>query len=203
MTPFFSDRPCNGFQEVLARYSSITPTIKLAAPTTFAPLIKETIQIVKRTKEYHILLIIADGEVSTSEIEPTAAAIVEASHYPISIIMVGVGDGPWEAMEEFDDGLPERRFDNFQCVSISAPLLNETLMKLRRFVNFHECLIKYDGLDVAFVRPSPILSVFSVASSALELSCCLGCYGSARNSGAVCGDTPTGLATMRAAQSPD
>jgi E3 ubiquitin-protein ligase RGLG len=134
VTPFFSDRPCNGFQEVLTRYSELTPQIKLAAPTTFAPLIKETIKIVKKTKEYHILLIIADGEVSTSELESTAAAIVEASSYPISIIMVGVGDGPWEAMEEFDDGLPERKFDNFQ------------------FVNFHECLIKYDGLDVAFVR---------------------------------------------------
>lgn len=35
-------------------------------------------------------------------------------------------------MEEFDDGLPKRRFDNFQ------------------FCNFHEVLTKYDGDDVAF-----------------------------------------------------
>ena len=40
--------------------------------------------------QFHILLILADGQME--EAEATLSALVEASKYPLSIVMVGVGD---------------------------------------------------------------------------------------------------------------
>jgi E3 ubiquitin-protein ligase RGLG len=37
--PFFPDRPCQTFREVLARYNEITPKLQLSGPTNFAPLV--------------------------------------------------------------------------------------------------------------------------------------------------------------------
>jgi len=128
--PFYSNRMCYGFQEVLQAYTDITPLLVFSGPTSFAPLIREAINIVRNSRAYHILVIIADGAVTN--IKETQEAIVEASNYPLSIIMVGVGDGPWEVMQNFDNENMKRKFDNFQ------------------FVNFHKILAHAENREVDF-----------------------------------------------------
>jgi len=117
---FEGNNVARGFQSVLDRYAEITPSVQLSGPTSFAPLIREAINIVKYLKSYHILVIIADGQVDNKR--ETAQAIIEASSYPLSIIMIGVGDGPWEIMQEFDDELVNRKFDNYQFVPFTKTM---------------------------------------------------------------------------------
>lgn len=109
------DPMCKGFDGVLEEYNRVAPRVNLAGPTTFAPLIDKAVEIVKEEGSYHILLIICDGAVSNMKRD--AAAIARANKVPLSIVCVGVGDGPWDAMEEFDDKIPARSWDNFQFVN--------------------------------------------------------------------------------------
>ncbi|BAF24042.1 E3 ubiquitin-protein ligase RGLG2 [Oryza sativa Japonica Group] len=128
---FYPDnKPCDGFEQALDRYREIVPQLRLAGPTSFAPMIETAIGIVDSSGgQYHVLLIIADGQVTRSvdtgngQLSPqereTIDAIVKASDYPLSIVLVGVGDGPWDMMRQFDDNIPSRAFDNFQFVNFT------------------------------------------------------------------------------------
>lgn len=128
---FYSDHhPCHGFEEALARYREIVPHLNLSGPTSFAPVIRAAIHVVEKSNwQYHVLVIIADGQVTRNSNIPhgrfspqehaTIEAIVDASYYPLSIVMVGVGDGPWDSMKQFDDCIPQRAFDNFQFVNFT------------------------------------------------------------------------------------
>lgn len=140
------DRFCNGFEDVLSQYREIVPRLRLAGPTSFAPVIEMAMTIVEQSGgQYHVLVIIADGQVTRSvdtghgQLSPqeqkTVDAIVEASKFPLSIILVGVGDGPWDMMKEFDDNIPAREFDNFQFVNFTN-IMAKSIPQLRKETEF-------------------------------------------------------------------
>ncbi|CAO2181985.1 unnamed protein product [Urochloa humidicola] len=144
---FYPDeRPCNGFSEALHRYREIVPHLRLAGPTSFAPIIEMAMTIVEQSGgQYHVLLIIADGQVTrsvdtasgqlSSQEQKTVDAIVKASELPLSIVLVGVGDGPWDMMKEFDDNIPARAFDNFQFVNFSE-IMSKNMPQSRKEAAF-------------------------------------------------------------------
>ncbi|KAK7302164.1 hypothetical protein RJT34_13045 [Clitoria ternatea] len=144
---FYPDEKfCQGFEEVLSRYRELVPQLKLAGPTSFAPVIEMAITIVEQSGgQYHVLLIIADGQVTRSvdtergqlsaQEKKTVEAIVKASQYPLSIILVGVGDGPWDMMKEFDDNIPARAFDNFQFVNFTE-IMSKNMDRSRKEAEF-------------------------------------------------------------------
>ena len=120
---FGQEIPCVRLEGVLAMYNKIihdinSGFIQMSGPTTFAPLIYKAIDIVKVSGQYHILLIICDGAVDDKR--ETINAIIAASNYPLSIVCIGVGKGPWKVMEEFDDAIVGRKFDNFQFVDFAG-----------------------------------------------------------------------------------
>lgn len=110
----FSEGPCEGLDNVLNIYNSIVSHVRMAGPTSFAPIIRQAIDLVKQRRSYHILIIIADGAVDN--MEETVKMIIEASNYQLSIICIGVGKGPWDKMKLMDDRIFNRKFDNFQFV---------------------------------------------------------------------------------------
>ena len=69
--------------------------------------------IVKQREEqpvYNIFLILTDGEIH--DMPQTKQILVEASKYPLSVIIIGVGKEDFELMEELDSDKSALR-DNF------------------------------------------------------------------------------------------
>ena len=116
--------PCADYLQVIEAYNTAAKSVTLSGPTNFAPIINKAIDLCETNQQYHILVLIVDGQVSSKCEQQTIDAIVKASNYPLSIIVIGIGDGPFGTMFEYDDGLPHRKFDNLQ------------------FVNFHRTVTK-------------------------------------------------------------
>lgn len=116
--PEQDDPHFHGFDAVYEAYKNIAPQIEMSGPTTFAPMIKQAIEICKADpKQLYILVILTDGDVS--DIDLDTKALVEASNYPLEIIAIGFGDGPFKTMKILDDKVKGRKFDNFQFVNFT------------------------------------------------------------------------------------
>uniref|UniRef100_A0A3Q4MFZ3 Copine IVa n=1 Tax=Neolamprologus brichardi TaxID=32507 RepID=A0A3Q4MFZ3_NEOBR len=102
---------CAGIQGVVEAYQACLPKLQLYGPTNIAPIIQKVAKSAsqevhtKEAMQYFILLILTDGVIT--DMADTREAIVQASHLPMSIIIVGVGNADFSDMQmlDGDDGI--------------------------------------------------------------------------------------------------
>lgn len=98
-----TDPYCAGIDGVLEAYRRTLRSVQLYGPTNFAPVINHVAKFARTYRDgtsYFVLLIITDGVIS--DMPQTVEAIVQASTLPMSIIIVGVGNADFSAMEVLD-----------------------------------------------------------------------------------------------------
>uniref|UniRef100_A0A4W3IA21 Copine-2 n=1 Tax=Callorhinchus milii TaxID=7868 RepID=A0A4W3IA21_CALMI len=97
---------CAGVDGIVEAYTACLPHIRFYGPTNFAPIINHVARFAgqamqqEAAAQYFILLIITDGVIS--DMDETRHAVVQAAMLPMSIIIIGVGNADFAAMEFLD-----------------------------------------------------------------------------------------------------
>lgn len=99
---------CAGIEGILSSYYTSLNSVQLYGPTNFSPVIRHVGKFAQVHQadptNYFVLLIITDGIIT--DLDETKSALVSVSGLPISVIIVGVGEEDFSAMEllDGDDG---------------------------------------------------------------------------------------------------
>jgi hypothetical protein len=97
------DPVVQGFANMFLLYKRALQGVTLCGPTYFSKVLGVVLDYMKANMHqqmYHILLILTDGEIH--DMQPTKDLIVECSKYPLSIIIVGIGNADFSNMVTLD-----------------------------------------------------------------------------------------------------
>ncbi|KAL4648920.1 RNA-binding protein 12-like [Arapaima gigas] len=150
---------CQGVQGIVDAYRSILPQVRLYGPTNFAPIINHVARIAagaaqqRTASQYFVLLIITDGEIT--DLDQTRQAIVDASRLPMSVIIVGVGEADFKAME-FLDG------DNGVLKSLTGEAVARDIVQFVPFRQFANAPKEALAQSVLAEVPSQLVSYFKM-----------------------------------------
>ena len=149
--------PCSGLTQpgaeevfnitgILEVYKYCMSQISLNGPTFFAPIFDTVLQICKQKNReapdnYCFFMIITDGEIH--DFDKTADVIVEACDFPISIVILGVGEADFGNMRRFDNG-------NFTDTKGRKPKRD-----IVRFVKFNEFKKSRTALSAEILKEIP------------------------------------------------
>ena len=135
---FQEDPKYNSIEGVLQAYRTCLKRITLNGPSRFSPLIQKVIDDIKLEEnnlKYHILLIVTNGVIN--DLQETINVLVEGSFLPLSVVIVGVGNGNFNDMITLDgDNIPltnsqkmKRLRDLVQFVPFNKYRNNETELR--------------------------------------------------------------------------
>lgn len=120
----------HGLQGIVDVYKKSLDVVLFSGPTLFTPIIKSAsqtaVQSFATSHTYTILLILTDGVIN--DMKETIDTIVMASDTPLSIIIVGIGNEDFSAMEKLDG-------DQNKLISSSGIKCNRDIVQ---FVSFNK-----------------------------------------------------------------
>ena len=88
---------------IIQEYHKALGNAKLWGPTNFGPILQTTNNIIKQENDklkYNILMILTDGMID--DIDSTINELVNGSFLPLSVIIIGIGNADFSAMNVLD-----------------------------------------------------------------------------------------------------
>jgi hypothetical protein len=143
---FDTTAPCvQGLTGILDAYRNALRQVQLSGPTLFSRVIREASRLsvtsYQESRTYTILLIVTDGVIN--DMQDTIDAIVDAATLPLSIIIVGVGNANFQAMDILDA-------DDKPLVSRAGHTMRRDLVQFvpfNKFANRHQSILAAEVLD--------------------------------------------------------
>lgn len=117
--------------ELLGAYRNGIQMQTLDGPTDFRPILSIAAEQVAKTKNYTLLVIISDGGVN-ADIDGNLNMLRQISNLPLAVTCIGIGDGDFSTMREFDDATG-RKIDNFQFTRMLDICALERLEEIQKY----------------------------------------------------------------------
>ena len=133
-----SDNPSiTGIENIISEYKKAVKSVEFSGGTYFAPVINKINDVMKNNIDdnfkYHILLIISDGEID--DLQRTIDSIIESSKYPLSIIIIGVGDIVCEDMKKING-------EDGKLISSDGEILKKDIVQYVHFNDYADDMNK-------------------------------------------------------------
>ena len=120
-----------GIENIISEYKKAVKNVDFSGGTFFAPIIDRINDVMKNmiysNFNYHILLIISDGLIH--DLQRTIDSIVESTKYPLSIIIIGVG-------ELVNDDMKTLNGEKGKLISSNGEILNKDIVQYVHFKDY-------------------------------------------------------------------